>query len=176
MKDTKIIAAYPGLGKSWCTRFFSLNTTKIAIDSDSSHFSWEYDDYGHKIGKNKDFPKSYINYILSYIGKADYIFISTHQPVLEYFISKENKDKYIDRFYVAIPELSDKMRNYLRDIYRDRGNDENFINDQYKHFINRVKWLNENIPPEMKVISRVDMRLDYFLHKKYGEEFTLMVG
>lgn len=76
MKDTKVIAAFPACGKSYC---FDRNEDYIILDSDSSKFSWMWD-CGEKT-RNPEFPKNYIEHIKENIGKVDYIFVSTHEEV-----------------------------------------------------------------------------------------------
>ncbi len=108
MRDTKVIAAFPACGKSYC---FNRNEDYLILDSDSSKFSWMYRkrtddeiktamkewqatphllpaiDYVEKIRneeikvRNPDFPKNYIEHIKENIGKVDYIFVSTHEEV-----------------------------------------------------------------------------------------------
>ena len=76
MKDTKVIAAFPACGKTYC---FDRNEDYIILDSDSSKFSWITSN-GAKT-RNPDFPKNYIEHIKENIGKVDYIFVSTHEEV-----------------------------------------------------------------------------------------------
>jgi hypothetical protein len=108
MRNTKVIAAFPACGKSYC---FDRNEDYIILDSDSSKFSWMFrkrtreelrtakkkweavphlldgDGYIEKIKneeikvRNPDFPKNYIEHIKENIGKVDYIFVSTHEEV-----------------------------------------------------------------------------------------------
>ena len=74
---TRIIAAFPGTGKSYVHKKHP-NTT---LDSDSSHFSWMIKD-GKKM-RNPDFPYNYITHIRNNIGKYKFIFVSTHKEVRE---------------------------------------------------------------------------------------------
>ena len=78
MKNTKVIAAFPACGKTYC---FQKNEDYTILDSDSSKFSWCT--YEGRIGKyrNPDFPNNYIEHIKENIGKVDYIFVSTHEEV-----------------------------------------------------------------------------------------------
>ena len=81
MKDTKVIAAFPACGKSYC---FERNEDYSILDSDSSKFSWITSDTGNDVvrkERNPDFPKNYIEHIKENIGKVDYIFVSTHEEV-----------------------------------------------------------------------------------------------
>lgn len=108
MKNTKVIAAFPACGKTYC---FDRNDDYVVLDSDSSKFSWmlrkrteeelemerkAWDFEKHKLPgsmyinqikdelikvRNPDFPKNYIDHIKENIGKVDYIFVSTHEEV-----------------------------------------------------------------------------------------------
>ena len=57
MRNTKVIAAFPACGKSYC---FDRNEDYIILDSDSSKFSWAYPDGLAAKYRNPDFPKNYI--------------------------------------------------------------------------------------------------------------------
>lgn len=174
-KNTKIIAAYSGLGKTWCTEFFNRNTNKIVIDADSSHFSWKYDLNGDKLFEKSDlFPESYINYIRSFIGKADYIFTSTDKDIVTYFSYYLSTDSFKDKFYVAVPEVSDRMLKRLTNMFYDRESYDGFIKDQIENFYKIVGWIFQNIPTDNLIIIGSDEHLSDALYKKWNEEFTLM--
>lgn len=127
MKNTKVIAAFPACGKTYC---FDRNEDYIILDSDSSKFSWMYrkrtkeelneakrkweavphllDGSGYvnvikneeiKV-RNPDFPRNYIEHIKENIGKVDYIFVSTHEEVRNAL-----KEAGID-FILVFPEWS----------------------------------------------------------------------
>lgn len=105
---TKLIAAFPGLGKT----YFYNNSNNLKIsDSDSSSFS-----------KDPSFPKNYFDHIDGLIAtnEYDYIFISTHEKVLEYLNTNYKN------FLIAIPTLDRKEE--MLEIYRKRNNTEAFIN------------------------------------------------
>ena len=78
MKNTKVIAAFPACGKTYC---FDRNEDYSILDSDSSKFSWIYPGGLETKRRNPDFPKNYIEHIKENIGKVDYIFVSTHEEV-----------------------------------------------------------------------------------------------
>jgi hypothetical protein len=81
MKDTKVVAAFPACGKTYC---FDRNEDYIILDSDSSKFSWIIVDdgtNGQRKERNSNFPSNYIEHIKENIGKVDYIFVSTHEEV-----------------------------------------------------------------------------------------------
>lgn len=110
MKDTKIIAAFPACGKSYC---FDRNEDYIILDSDSSKFSWVYTN-GEKV-RNPDFPRNYIEHIKENIGKVDFIFVSTHEEV-----RKALSDANID-FILVFPSESLKAEWVGRCFLRGSG-------------------------------------------------------
>lgn len=134
-KNTKIIAAYPACGKTYfkenSTDFFN-DEEMVILDSDSSLFSWIYKN-GEKTDKrNPDFPQNYINHIKDNIGKADIIFLSSHEIVRK-ALGKNNI-----KFTLVVPKkncLNEWMIRYI-----NRGNDDDFINVQIDNW---DKWLNE---------------------------------
>lgn len=101
MKPTKVIAAFPACGKTYC---FEREDEFTVLDSDSSKFSWSYDPecLASKY-RNPDFPNNYIEYIKESIGKVDFIFVSTHEEV-----RKALAEAGID-FTIVFPEQS--LRN-----------------------------------------------------------------
>ena len=115
MKDTKVIAAFPACGKSYC---FEKNEDYIILDSDSSKFSWMLD-CGNKV-RNPEFPKNYIEHIKENIGKVDYIFVSTHEEV-----RKALADANID-YILVFPSETLKAEWVGRCFLRGSG--ENFCN------------------------------------------------
>lgn len=116
MKQTKIISAFPGTGK---THFFN-NTDLFVLDSDSSYFD-----------KSK-FPQNYIEHIKSYIGKVDYILVSSHEDV-----RKALKDNFIE-FLLVYPSIGSKNEYIER--YTDRGSSKPFINLISKNW---NEWIND---------------------------------
>ena len=116
MKNTKVIAAFPACGKTYY--FENREEDNIVLDSDSSQFSWRYvrdENGGWRKERNPDFPDNYITHIKSYIGKADYIFVSTHEEV-----RKALADAGID-FTVVFPEQSLKAERVGRCFLRGSG-------------------------------------------------------
>lgn len=125
MKDTIILSAFPGCGKSYLFNHQKeMNLT--VLDSDSSSFSWEED----KVTRNKDFPNNYILHIKDNIGKCDIICVSSHDIVRNAL--KENKLNYI----LVFPDISSK-ETYMKN-YKERGNDDKFlkfIDENWNKFI-----------------------------------------
>ena len=101
---TYVIAGFPGVGKSFCTRSFD---NMLIKDSDSSKFP-----------KDK-FPENYIEDTKSNLGKYDVIFVSTHEEVLD-ALEKEGI-KYI----LVFPTL--KLRKIYISRYSMRGSPKEFI-------------------------------------------------
>lgn len=115
MKKTKIISAFPACGKTYAFKKLNEKGYKI-LDSDSSQFSWCYDydpTNSDKIEKyrNPEFPKNYIKHIKENIGKADYIFVSSHKEVRDALIEngisftlvypdRSMKAEWIGRFFL----------------------------------------------------------------------------
>lgn len=111
---TKIVCAFPGMGKS----HFHARHKATTLDSDSSGFSWANDAQGNKV-RNPDFPRNYIEHIRLNMGKYEYIFVSSH---------KEVRDALLQAgifFLLAYPDPSRKEEFLER--YRARGNDEGFV-------------------------------------------------
>lgn len=161
MKDTKVIAAFPACGKTYC---FDRNEDYVILDSDSSKFSWLYrkrtneeleaerkawDSVLHKMPgsmyvekikdelikvRNPDFPNNYIEHIKENLGKVDYIFVSTHEEV-----RKAMADAGID-FILVFPEQSLRAEWVGRCF--TRGSGEKFcqlIADQWDDWILQIE-------------------------------------
>lgn len=114
---TRIIAAFPGCGKS----FYHRNNPDTSLDSDSSQFSWEIRRDGTKV-RNHAFPENYIRHIKDNIGKYEFIFVSTHKEVLDAL--REN----CLFFYLIYPNrFNPAEKTRFINHYKERGNDEAFI-------------------------------------------------
>lgn len=128
-KNTKIISAFPGVGKSYIFNNYN-DKNNVALDSDSTDFSWLDD---KKTTRNPDFPNNYIQHIKENIGKVDCIMISSHKVVRDTLV--ENKV----HFTLVYPEKELKDEYLKR--YKERGNDEKFIemiNKNWDNFINEL--------------------------------------
>jgi hypothetical protein len=161
IKDTKVIAAFPACGKTYC---FDRNEDYIILDSDSSKFSWmmrkrtkeelraakkEWEAVPHLLDgkgyiekikneeikvRNPDFPKNYIEHIKENIGKVDYIFVSTHEEV-----RKALTEAGID-FTIVFPEWSLKAEWVGRCFLRGSG--EKFcqlIADNWEYWLSQME-------------------------------------
>lgn len=134
---TKVVAGFPGVGKSVLFKNSNLNV----LDSDSSKFSWIEPGVRHP-----DFPQNYINHIKVNIGVADIIPVSSHDVV-----RKALAESGIE-YYLVYPDISLK-EEYL-DRYRQRGNDEKFIallKSKWEEFILSIE--EETFPTLLKLSS-----------------------
>lgn len=104
MKDTKLISAFPGCGKS---HLFRNAGDKVILDSDSSTFD------------KSEFPKNYITHIKENMGKVDVILISSHDVVRDALLVNGLK------FTLVYPDISIKDEYIQR--YIDRGNNDAFV-------------------------------------------------
>jgi len=103
-KQTRLISAFPGCGKS---HLFRNKGTRAILDSDSSKFNKDY------------FPENYMQHIKNNMGKADLICISSHDVVRQALL--ENKLP----FTLVYPDRSIKEEYIQR--YKDRGNEDSFV-------------------------------------------------
>ena len=131
-KQTIIISAFPGCGKTYASNNYKDDF--VMLDSDSSNFSWLKDADGKNTEfRDPDFPNNYIRHIKENIGKADIIFVSSHAnvrkalcdaglKVILVYPDKKLKDEWIRRF-------------------KQRGNNEKFIkfiSDNWDNFIDEI--------------------------------------
>ena len=116
-KVTVVISAFPACGKSFA--YNNYQDKYNILDSDSSKFD------------KRCFPYNYIEHIKDNLGKADIIFVSSHQNVRDALT-----DNDID--YVTVyPELDCKDEWLFR--MQKRGSPENFIQSQDENWNDRVK-------------------------------------
>ena len=161
----KIISAFPACGKSTYYKEWSQYSPENVwrkrhngeqvynnigepcgekiIDSDSSLFSWIYDENGNKTDKrNPDFPNNYIQHIKDHMDTEDVIFVSSHKVVRD--LLKEENIPY----YLVYPKKDMKDEWMYR--FKNRGNDESFIKFQDEHwdeFIDDME--NETFPTKI---------------------------
>jgi len=150
-----IISAFPGIGKTYAVQNSNMNL----IDSDSSKFSWIYDENGNKTNtRNPEFPQNYIDNIKNLLNNKsiDCIFISSHEDVkkaldennidfISVYPNKDNKESHIKRLKERLTGLNnDKFISIIE------SNWDNWIPDnrdseykKYKNCIN-VLWLGTN--------------------------------
>ena len=111
-----VISAFPGCGKTY---FFNKHKEYMKVlDSDSSMFSWIYNDDGTK-ERHPDFPNNYIRHIKENLDTQDIIFVSSHAQV-----RKALYDAGI-KFVLVFPSTNLKEEWMLR--LSDRGSSEEFV-------------------------------------------------
>lgn len=121
-KDTLLISAFPGCGKSTIFMMYNKSKNIQILDSDSAFFS------------KKNFPKNYVEHIKEKIGEVDIIFISSHKEVRD-ALREENIDFHI--FYPSI----DRKKEFLEN-YKNRGSGSIFIkkmSECFETFINGIE-------------------------------------
>lgn len=168
----KIISAFPACGKSTYYKKWSQYSQENVwrsrnngdqvynnigepcgdkiLDSDSSLFSWIYDENGNKTDqRNPDFPNNYIQHIKEYLDTEDAIFVSSHKGVRDAL-------KHAGIPYYLIYPQKDMKDEWMRR-FRNRGNDESFIKFQDEHwgeFIDDME--NETYPTKIVLKSWVN--------------------
>lgn len=145
---TKIVSAFPGVGKS----YYHNNHKEVTLDCESSNFSWIKDENGNNTNeRNPEFPQNYINYIKENIGKYEIIFVSSHKEVLEALF-----DNCL-YFYLVYPDIYRKDEFLKR--YEERGNDNLFIkllSDNWKKWIDEIEWLKWKNDPGCCLLKAYD--------------------
>ena len=107
---TRIISAFPGTGKS----FFHKQNPETTLDSDSSEFSWTYEN-GVK-QRHPDWPENYLDHIKENIGDYKFIFVSSHAEVRKLLV-----DNCL--FFYWINPIPERKEEFIQR-YKERGNDE----------------------------------------------------
>lgn len=140
-KNTKVISGFPAVGKSYIHRGYRNIEEFTVLDSDSSEFSWL-----EKGVRHPDFPNNYMQHIKENIGKADIIFVSSHDNVRQ-ALQQNNID-----YTLVYPDTS------LKDIYikryKKRGSNEGFIkfiSTNWEAFISDMD--KETFPTKIKLLK-----------------------
>lgn len=135
---TIILSGFPGIGKTYVKNTYK-DKIKIA-DLDSSKYSKLPDG-----SRNPNFKEEYLNAIKSLIDeKYDIILVSTYKETRE--ILQENNIGYI----LIFPNI--KLKDYYMELYKNRGNNENFIKLLKDNWDNWINELMEDKDSEYKII------------------------
>jgi hypothetical protein len=130
MRKTRIISAFPACGKTFLTE--KGYGGSVILDSDSSSFSWRSGDNGAE--RDPAFPENYITHIRENIGKADYIFVSSHADVRQALDDSDLSWCCVNPDVTLLEEWVGRC--YLR------GDNEEFL----KVLINNWdKWVHQNL-------------------------------
>lgn len=136
-----IISAFPACGKSYVTKNHNYDPFRLS-DSDSSKFSWIYDENGNKTStRNPNFITDYLNHIKQESRYRDFVFVSTHKDVRNALINE------CIPFILVYPVIS--MKEEMLKRMKDRGSDEEFIKFQDEHFESFVDEIEEDIFPRL---------------------------
>ena len=135
------------------------------MDSDSSNFSWIKDENGNNTkDRNPDFPNNYIEHIKENIGKYKYIFVSSH---------KEVRDALLDNclfFYLVYPD--DRRKEEFIQRYKDRGNDESFIqlvDKNWDNWLSEIYWIETGCEKVCMVLDNLENELNHIEAVEHGE-------
>lgn len=139
LQKTKVIAGFPGVGKSYATANFEYGEV---LDLESSDFGWIHHEDGTK-SRNPDFAEEYTEELLYQLssGKYKYIFISTHNETL----NDIGKRIGYHNINILAPKAGDDIvKNDFLERYRKRGNTADFIDNVfYKNWDNFLADLKE---------------------------------
>jgi len=156
---TKIISAFPGIGKS----VYHSKHKETTLDSDSSNFSWIIDENGNKV-RNPEFPKNYIDHIKENIGKYEFIFVSSHKEVREALF--EN----CIFFYLVYPD--DRRKDEFIERYKNRGNDEKFIelvSNKWDDWMKEIWFLPDGCKHINMVLDNLEDEIKHLKAVEHGE-------
>lgn len=144
-RETLIVSAFPGTGKSFIYDMHIVNPDFLVLDSDSSGF-----DKAH-------FPANYMRHIRENIGRVDVIFVSSHAAVRKALCVEELN------FILAYPAMELKSE-YLRR-YTDRGSPPAFVDLLNKNW---ETWVQECRDFGPSLHSSTDGRYGYVLELTSG--------
>ena len=136
MKNTIIISAFPGTGK---TNYFNSRQDLNILDSDSSKYSFNEDG-----SRNINFPQNYIKHIEEEIGEVDIIFVSTHENV-----RREMRSRGIN-YLLFYPKY--ELKNEYLARYIERGSSDVFVRlmtDKWTEFIQSCQTQKECVHVKM---------------------------
>lgn len=137
-----IISAFPAVGKSYLYD----NQDKLGLkvsDSDSSKFSWIPNSNPKE--RNPNFPTNYINHIKEIQPNYDLVLVSSHKNVRDSLM--ENNMKFI----IVYP--SKEVKEVYMKRYKQRGNDQSFIDMMDKNFESFVDEIDQIDSPLVKKIK-----------------------
>ena len=150
-----VISAYPGCGKSVYYRNHSEyeghQYGQKILDSDSSLFSWIYDERGNKTDvRNPNFPNNYIKYIKEHMETEDIIFVSSHKIVRDALAEAD-----IPYATVFPKDTIENMKEW-KSRFIDRGNPQQFVGFQMEHWSEFLTDMKDELSPYAKKELGVD--------------------
>jgi len=155
---TRIISAFPGVGKTYYHNKYKDTT----LDSDSSLFSW-VNVSGYKV-RNPDFPDNYIQHIKENIGKYEFIFVSTH---------KEVRDALLENclfFYLIYPDID--LKEKFLNKYKERGSSDSFIkllSDNWENWIKELSFCTHGCENISMMFPDLESELRHIVASENGD-------
>lgn len=145
ISNIKIIAASPGTGKSTLAKkhpnvFYDLESIPFRhiIPSELKHLT-EEELKGLKRDKNPNWPNNYVTEIENKLIENKVILITQHRDMLDLLRQKNIP------FLFIVPKKQNKKEYELR--WRERGNNEVYINKRLNVFIEDIDYALKSIEP-----------------------------
>lgn len=164
MTDLKgtIISGFPGVGKSYAIESLTTKGLKVS-DSDSSLYSWIYDEDGNKTDvRNPNFVDDYLNHILTAAKTNDIVFVSTHKE-----IRTKLKEEGIE-FYTVAPRADLKEEYLMR--YVDRRSPVGLIRGIVENWDSLIADVKETAYSRLYIeLKENEYLLDGFAFDPYEE-------
>ena len=132
-----IICGFSGIGKSTAEQ-----KNKRILDFESSGYSNIFEN-GFRLGRNKDFPKNYIDKLeeLMERDEADYYLLSCHEEV-------RNELKTRNLKYIIVMPYMEHKNEYMKRWFK-RGSDIDFITKMNKCWNEMINSCVRDIAPKI---------------------------
>lgn len=147
----RLIAAFPGTGKSYATQEL-LKRGIPSVDSDSSQFA-----------KDDTWPASYIQHIQNRLDEGFVVFCSTHKEVRDALLNAGMS------FTMVLPDPT--LCDFYMQRYHNRGSSEAFISLMYNkwhEFIDDCLGQALQNPDRIKLIT-LNSGLEFISDLQFGE-------
>lgn len=131
---TKVVAAFPGTGKSYFAS--AIAHTATVVDLDSGNYTLGYDSNGK--ARNSDFPNNYLTAIKEHLGATDLLLVGCQPEVIAALCQ--------DRipFTLVYPER--KLKSQYIERLQNRHSPQSFINilsDKWDIFLDFLENQND---------------------------------
>lgn len=132
-----IICGFSGIGKSTAEQ-----KNRRILDFESSGYSNIFEN-GFRVGRNKDFPKNYIDRLEKLIenNEADYYLLSCHEEV-------RNELKARGLKYIIVMPYTEYQNEYVKRWLR-RGSDIDFITKMNERWLRMIRSCVEDTAPKI---------------------------
>lgn len=132
-----IICGFSGIGKSTAEQ-----KNRRILDFESSGYSNIFEN-GFRVGRNKDFPKNYIDRLEKLIenNEADYYLLSCHEEV-------RNELKARGLKYIIVMPYTEYQNEYVKRWLR-RGSDIDFITKMNERRLRMIRSCVEDTAPKI---------------------------